>query len=160
MVSYHHIIPRSGGFQHDEGLQKLSHTCTKCLTLCLWVEMVYKHRLGSSVSTSKMLFAMISRSGGPWRRGNDLSAPPLYRILHLHAGIRPISTQMQYVYFSTDPRAQMRPNLRKGPREVKSGYWCPNTPLDNISYSTLRYETSFPLNVPPYGHSATCRTGF
>ena len=78
MVSYHHIIPRSGGFQNDEGLQKLSHTCTKCLTLCLWVEMVYKHRLGSSVSTSKMLFAMILRSGGPWRRGNDLSAPPLY----------------------------------------------------------------------------------
>ena len=30
--------------------------------------MVYKHRLGSSLSSLKMLFAMISRSGGPWRR--------------------------------------------------------------------------------------------
>ena len=67
-----------GGFQNDDGLQKLSHTYTKCLTLCLWFEMVYKHRLESSLSTLKMLFAMISRSGGAWRRENDHWARPLY----------------------------------------------------------------------------------
>ena len=47
------------GLHEHDGLQKLSHIGTKCVSLCLWVAMVYKHRLGSSLSTLKMIFELI-----------------------------------------------------------------------------------------------------
>ena len=64
VVNHHQLRRLSWTFHEHDGLKKLSHSDTKCLSLPTCKAMVYKHLMGSSLSTLELLFATFSARGG------------------------------------------------------------------------------------------------